>query len=290
MRVMERGEIKAPPHRSLPDRAVALVTGGANGIGLEVVRQLHRGGVRVVAVDLDAEALTSLEASGVTTYHADVRQGARMDEILDDVVERFGAVNLVAPLAGLFLATPWATTSADAARLSVDVNLVHPMTTALGALGLARRRGFWCEFVFAGSDSSVYLPAGLGPYSTAKAGLAAFAVSLARDLADDPRFGVTLGLIPPTRTRFAPRSSAIANRLLPVGARTNGQAKVDTVMHEAELPGVIAERLIAAVSSSEVVCNLQPSRRAPLQRGVRRLLEPAVRRMPALPRALLHGW
>src|ERR1700676_5476861 len=75
---------------------VALITGGANGIGAEVARRLHAKGAKLVLVDLDAGQLKDVAAAlgedRVLTVVADVRELSAMQAAADKAVERFGGV------------------------------------------------------------------------------------------------------------------------------------------------------------------------------------------------------
>ncbi|TRL34020.1 SDR family NAD(P)-dependent oxidoreductase [Rhizobium straminoryzae] len=79
----------------------AVVTGGARGLGAEIVRALHREGFRVVITDIEADAgasLTSeLDLAGETALTAtlDVTRPADFQEVLDKCVERWGSVEVL---------------------------------------------------------------------------------------------------------------------------------------------------------------------------------------------------
>lgn len=83
---------------------VALVTGGARGIGYETARQLHERGARVALVDLDPQETSASAArlgDGVIALPADVTDPAAMAAVVNEVVERFGRLDVVVANAGI---------------------------------------------------------------------------------------------------------------------------------------------------------------------------------------------
>lgn len=89
--------------RPLPEQIqTAVITGGARGLGADIVRSLHRAGFRVVIADIDpgdqAQALASeLDLAGETAITAtlDVSKPGDFQEILDKCVERWGSVQVL---------------------------------------------------------------------------------------------------------------------------------------------------------------------------------------------------
>jgi len=86
---------------------VAVVTGGASGIGLSLARQFLAAGMSVMIGDVEAAALeravADLKAEGgeVEGTVTDVTDPAQMDALADAVVARFGAVHVVCLNAGV---------------------------------------------------------------------------------------------------------------------------------------------------------------------------------------------
>lgn len=84
--------------------AVAVITGGASGIGLALAQYWSRQGGKVVLADI-AEA--SLEKAGrqiegeVVTVPCDVTDENHCAHLADTAIERFGGIHLVAPFAGI---------------------------------------------------------------------------------------------------------------------------------------------------------------------------------------------
>ena len=72
----------------------ALVTGGAAGIGLGIVRRLLSLGADVVVVDRDEDALRAAAAPGVVPVHADLSDG-RTARLADDLVREHGPIELI---------------------------------------------------------------------------------------------------------------------------------------------------------------------------------------------------
>jgi NAD(P)-dependent dehydrogenase (short-subunit alcohol dehydrogenase family) len=85
---------------------VAVITGGASGIGLAAARAFAAAGSSVVIADIEAEALATAEASladagPVLAVSCDVSDPAQVDALRDAAVERFGAVHIVCNNAGV---------------------------------------------------------------------------------------------------------------------------------------------------------------------------------------------
>ncbi|MDD7812798.1 SDR family oxidoreductase [Mycobacterium sp. CSUR Q5927] len=77
---------------------VAIVTGGAGGIGRGITRAFVKEGARVLVVDINDGAGHALEAelgSAVSYFSADISQQASAERIRDAALERFGSVSVL---------------------------------------------------------------------------------------------------------------------------------------------------------------------------------------------------
>lgn len=79
---------------------VAVVTGGAGGLGAHIVRRLHAGGHTVAIADLDGNAAAALAAEldgavGARGYAADVADKGSLEKLLATVVADFGGVQVL---------------------------------------------------------------------------------------------------------------------------------------------------------------------------------------------------
>ena len=84
--------------------SVAVITGGASGIGLALARHWVQQGGKVVIGDVVDEALDQAKqelGAAVTTLHCDVTQEAQCAALADIAIETYGQINLVAPFAGI---------------------------------------------------------------------------------------------------------------------------------------------------------------------------------------------
>jgi 3-oxoacyl-[acyl-carrier protein] reductase len=84
--------------------SVAVITGGASGIGLEMAKYWLQNGGKVVIGDVVEEALekVSRELQGdVATLLCNVTQEEDCSKLADTAIEKFGRINLVAPFAGI---------------------------------------------------------------------------------------------------------------------------------------------------------------------------------------------
>jgi NAD(P)-dependent dehydrogenase (short-subunit alcohol dehydrogenase family) len=126
---------------------VALVTGGARGIGFETARQMHARGASVAIVDLDAnEAREAAERIGERTIGiaGDVTDAGAMRAAVAEVVERFGGLDVAMANAGIAppsIATMRSVSSEEWERV-IDVNLLGVWHTVRAALPqVSERKG-----------------------------------------------------------------------------------------------------------------------------------------------------
>lgn len=169
---------------------VALVTGGASGIGLATAKALLGAGAHVAVVDRDDAALASLEtwAEGagdrVHLAKADVTHAREVKRAFGAAAYRFGGVDVVVSNAGAVFQGALHTASGDAAlRSSLEVNLLGHQNVARAATEtmIAQRTGG--ALLFNASKSAFNQGPDFGPYAVAKAALVALMKQYAVDLA-----------------------------------------------------------------------------------------------------------
>ena len=87
------------------DQKVAIVTGGARGIGLEICRELLSMGMTVIACDVNAEALaaakTDVASDKFEVATLDVTNSEGFEALVTDVVERHGRLDVMVNNAGI---------------------------------------------------------------------------------------------------------------------------------------------------------------------------------------------
>jgi NAD(P)-dependent dehydrogenase (short-subunit alcohol dehydrogenase family) len=163
---------------------VALVTGGASGIGAATATQLVARGAKVVVVDLDGDSLAGLLArlggESVISVTGDVTELADMESAVARAVERFGGLDIVVANAGIASYGSALAVDPKIFRRLIDVNITGVFHTVRAALPqLLQNSGY----ILVVSSAAAYLPApGLAAYGASKAGVEHLANSLRLEL------------------------------------------------------------------------------------------------------------
>jgi 3-oxoacyl-[acyl-carrier protein] reductase len=189
---------------------VALVTGGASGIGLACARELSRRGARVAVADADAARLSRLARrfGRANLYAIDVADPAAVRRAVADLTRRRRRLDILVLAAGICRdAVLWKMTDEAWSRV-IDVDLsgaAHVLRAAAPALR-RQRRG---RVVLISSINGRRGKFGQSNYAAAKAGLLGLARSAARELAGS---GVTVNVVEPGFTT-TPMTAGLPSRI-----------------------------------------------------------------------------
>ncbi|MBA0046013.1 SDR family NAD(P)-dependent oxidoreductase [Mycobacterium sp. NPDC050853] len=180
--------------------AVALVTGGARGIGLSVARQLARKGARVVIADLDgaaAEQAAREIGSGAKGVALDVTEFDEYLRVVIEVEETVGPVDIVVNNAGIMPVGPLLEESRGVAEATMRVNFWSHYISyqVLAPRMIARGRG---HFINVTSAAGAIHSPGLASYVASKHAATGFARSAREELVGT---GVTISTVMPAAVR-----------------------------------------------------------------------------------------
>jgi NAD(P)-dependent dehydrogenase (short-subunit alcohol dehydrogenase family) len=126
---------------------VAVVTGGASGIGRGMARAFAGAGMKLVLADLDEDMLAAtaaeLETGGseVLTQRTDVADLAHVEALAAAAMDRFGRVHVLCNDAGIGIPTATHKINLDDWRWIIDVDLWAPSTGSRCSCRSWRRRG-----------------------------------------------------------------------------------------------------------------------------------------------------
>ncbi len=185
---------------------VAVVTGGASGIGLAACRRLAAMGLSVVIADLPgaklvaaAEAIATCSPRGadaVLAVATDVASRPSLAALVDAVSTRFGRIDMVMANAAVQPGSAILGDQDSWTRI-LDINLHGVIDTVRAFLpGLLADDGPGLV-VITGSKQGITTPPGDPAYNVAKAGVKAFAEAVQHDLRNRPGCAVTAHLLIP---------------------------------------------------------------------------------------------
>jgi len=223
---------------------VAVVTGGARGIGRVIVERLHAAGARVAIADVAGAAgdQTALGlGDGVAAWEVDVTSERAVDAFVSDVSDGFGPIDILVnnaaltanasePVGGFVLdisPAQW--------RRILEVNLTGAFicSRAAGRRMVERRRG---TIINIASIQGLYATRGSADYSVSKAGLIMLTKCLAGELGG---FGIRVNavapgpIIDPTDERWRAESDGLG-----------------TLLGRGGLPAVVADAVLFLASDA----------------------------------------
>ncbi|MDT7933521.1 MAG: 3-oxoacyl-ACP reductase FabG [Sphingomonadaceae bacterium] len=177
---------------------IAIVTGGARGIGAATAHRLAADGRHVAVIDLSAEAcaetVRAVEAQGrrALALAADVSDEAAVARAVDEIADRLGPPAILVNNAGILRDRRLVNMSLAEWQRVIDVHLTGAFLMSRAVAPHMRDAG-WGRIVNLSSIAALGLK-GQTNYSAAKAGLQGFTKTLAIELGP---FGVTVNAVAP---------------------------------------------------------------------------------------------
>ncbi|MBA3536051.1 MAG: SDR family oxidoreductase [Tatlockia sp.] len=180
--------------------AIALITGGAKGLGLAIANYLYEGGAKVIVVDLDSRALADLPEN-IKGHVLDVTKPKDVKNIIQEIIRRHNRIDILVNNAGIIYSEPMVNImnspeimhDYERFRKCITANLdsVFIMTAAVvEQMVLSRIKGAIINI----SSISACGNEGQIAYSAAKAGVNAMTVTLSKELG---RLGIRCNAVAP---------------------------------------------------------------------------------------------
>jgi NAD(P)-dependent dehydrogenase (short-subunit alcohol dehydrogenase family) len=254
---------------------VAVITGGAGGIGFALAEAFAARGAKIALADVDESAMMdrarSLAARGseVLCVRTDVTKRTSMVALADAVWARFGAAHLICNNAGIALAGPLLEATPDDWRLTMDINfwgVVHGIDAFAPRLVTQAQGG---HIVNTASMAGLVGMQWLGIYCASKFAVVGLSESLRRELAGH---GIGVSVLCP----MIVETGIVENSLRVRGLEVPAAPPVARPPAGAMQGGVItaeqvARRVVRAIEHDELYVLTHPEQREFLRRRAGRL-------------------
>jgi 2-deoxy-D-gluconate 3-dehydrogenase len=179
---------------------VAVVTGGAMGIGFGIVKLFVEAGADVLVADLDGELAyrkaAELEGPGkAISLGIDVSDEIAGRRMVDECVASFGSVDILVNNAGIYPMTPLMEMSRETWQRVIDVNLTGLAFVSKAAAARMIEQGSGGKIINVASIDALHPSmVGLAAYDSSKGGVLMFTKAFALEMAPH---GVTVNAIAP---------------------------------------------------------------------------------------------
>lgn len=178
------------------ENKVAIITGGAGGIGLAAVKRFLEEGAKVAIVDYDKQQGEKIEAElgeNVAFFAVDVSKLADVKEMVEQVVNRFGKIDILINNAGITRDATLVKMSEEDFEKVIQINLngVYYCTQAVAPHMIAQGSG---KIISTSSVSGVYGNFGQTNYAATKAAIIGMTKTWAKELG---RKGINVNAVAP---------------------------------------------------------------------------------------------
>ncbi len=253
---------------------VALITGGASGIGLGMAKAFIAAGLRVAVADINEAALAALDLPGLgAAVTLDVTQAEQWEAALDAVEAALGKVEILCNNAGVGqgrFADGRATAVAEMPealwRMVLEINATGAF---LGARAVARRmlaRGQNGHIVNTASTGGLMAPGGIAAYCASKFAVVGLSESLRAELAPA---GIGVSVLCPGGVRSNLFASSVAVRArLPdafEGLATEGSEALRIEQAQRMDPVFVGRKVLRAIEANALYIIPHPEYRGHIE-------------------------
>lgn len=265
------------------DNAVALITGASSGIGLVTAKAMQRAGYRVFGTSRRAAA----SPDGITMLSCDVTDEASVNDMVAEVLQQAGRIDLLVNNAGVGLLGAAEESSTAQAQALFDVNLFGITRVTNAVLPTMRNQG-------KGRIVNISSVMGLIPapynalYAATKHAVEGYSESLDHELRG---FGIRVVLVEPAFTRTAFETS-LTKPDQPLAVYDSVRAGMAVLMRNGvnagDAPDVVADTVLKAATAAVPNRRYTAGKQASQVRFLRRfmpeaLVDKSLRRFNQLP-------
>ncbi|OAI21200.1 oxidoreductase [Methylomonas koyamae] len=253
------------------DNAVALITGASSGIGLVTAKALQRAGYRVFGTSRRAGA----SPDGITMLSCDVTDEASVNDMVAEVLQQAGRIDLLVNNAGVGLLGAAEESSTAQAQALFDVNLFGITRVTNAVLPTMRNQG-------KGRIVNISSVMGLIPapynalYAATKHAVEGYSESLDHELRG---FGIRVVLVEPAFTRTAFEAS-LTKPDQPLAVYDSVRAGMEVLMRNGvnagDAPDVVADTVLKAATASVPNRRYTAGKQASQVRFLRRFMPEAL--------------
>lgn len=184
---------------------VAVITGAANGIGLEAAKRFTSEGAKVILADFDEETGSAREkelrenGADVLFVKVNVADRASVDALMEQAVQTYGKIDILVNNAGITRDAMLSKMTPEQFQQVIDVNLTGVFHCAQAAMPHMVEQGKG-KIINTSSVTGTYGNVGQSNYAAAKAGLIGLTKTWAKELG---RKGINVNAVAPGFTETA---------------------------------------------------------------------------------------
>jgi glucose 1-dehydrogenase len=159
----------------MTDQPIALITGGAQGIGYACAEAIAEMGARIVLADIQAEAVQAAAdrlGNGTIGMVADMGDPAAITTLFDRIEAEVGPVSILVNNAGIAIASDFLDTTLDQFRKVIDINLTGVFLATQRAARTMVAHGIEGAIVNMSSVNAVVAIPSIVGYCASKGGVA----------------------------------------------------------------------------------------------------------------------
>ncbi|GCE13777.1 bifunctional aldolase/short-chain dehydrogenase [Tengunoibacter tsumagoiensis] len=199
---LELYKLSLQPPEAEFSRQVALITGGAGGIGSATARRLLKEGAHVVLADINLEGAQKVAQELNQEFGEGRALASRVDVTNEEAVYAsfadslltYGGVDILVNNAGIAAASPFDETTLKDWNFNISILATGYFLVAREAFKIMKRQGTGGSMVFITSKNAIYAGKNAAAYSTAKAAEAHLARCIAAEGGD---FGIRVNSVLP---------------------------------------------------------------------------------------------
>lgn len=195
---LEQAKLAKQTERPLT-RQIAVITGGAGGLGLAIAERLKEQGAEIALIDIDAERVAEeAKRLGAKAVACDLTDPSAAENAIAQVVATYGGVDILVSNAGAAFQGALESVDDDVFKRAFDLNFWSHHYIARAAVKVMKQQYTGGSIVFNVSKQAVNPGPDFGPYGTSKAALMALMRQYSLEHAVD---GITVNAVNPDRIR-----------------------------------------------------------------------------------------